>query len=75
MDSAISKIQEILLAQGVIGIAVLVLGFVAYRLYKQLSDVQEERLEDARGVTKALENNTAALNSLTKLIESRRERL
>lgn len=72
MDVALTGVREFLIAQGLSGVVILGLAFAVYRLFTLVSQIQEARIKDAREVTEAVINNTAALHALKELVTNRR---
>ena len=64
--AAIQRLGE----YGLAGIVIMVLGVVTWRLFKLYNEVQEKRFAEARESTKALENNTAALEGMGDVIRA-----
>jgi len=60
--------------QGILGVLVLVLGFVCYKLYNKVQSLQDARLQDQKDVTKdvttVLAANTTSNNLLAEKIEN-----
>lgn len=74
MAELFDKIGSALLELGFPGIVIIVLGWVAYRLYTTNCDLHEKRLTDNRTAIDAINTNTNALDKLTALLSDRRER-
>lgn len=79
MEKAVDGTVELLIAQyGLPGIAILVLGFVAWRFFKlycsaqeKLNALQETRVAEVKEGVRALEANTDAMNRLTEFVRDR----
>lgn len=72
MEQGLSGSVDQLLQLGLPGVVIIGLGFFAYRVFKLYTEVQERRIAEARETVKAMEQNTAALESLTAVIQARR---
>ena len=71
MGDTIDKVVTALLELGFPGIVILVLGFVAYRLFMSNADLHEKRLGDVRTTIDAINKNTNALENLTEILRDR----
>lgn len=60
------------LKQGVLGLVVLALGYAVYYLFNQYKDIQEKRIAENRETTKAIEQNTNTLETLSEVLRERR---
>lgn len=76
MEDGLTGSIGILLDRGILGVVCLALGFISWRLFKMVFELQEKRVEENREVAKTnaevIERNVAAIEGLTKLIEDRR---
>ena len=72
MDKLFTGSIDQLLGQGLPGIVIAVLAFVAWRFFKLYAETQEKRVTETRESVKAMEENTGALEALTTLIRDRR---
>ena len=72
MAEVYDKIATALLELGFPGIVIIVLGFVAYRLFAINSDLHEKRVQDSRTAVEAITSNTATLQTAIELLRDRK---
>jgi hypothetical protein len=74
MTTATPDIPTYFFTQGILGVLVLVLAFVCFKLYTKVQTLQDARLQDAKDVAKdvttVLSANTTSNNLLAAKIES-----
>lgn len=66
-----STFIENLVSLGFQGIVILGLGYTCLKLWAKYDDIQEKRIAEARETTKAIEQNTGALETLTEVLKNR----
>lgn len=74
MTELFDKIGLALLELGFPGIVIIVLGFVAWRLYTNNCELHEKRLTDNRVAIEAINTNTNSLDRLAELLRDRKAR-
>ncbi len=60
------------LDQGVLGLVIVGLGFIAWRLWSKYDEIQEKRIAESRESIKAIEQNTNTLDTLAELLRDRK---
>lgn len=61
-----------LLDRGLLGLAVLALTWVAWRIFRLYAEVQEKRIAESREAVAALVKSAEALDAMADLIRDRR---
>lgn len=56
--------------QGVLGLVIIALGFAVVFLYRKLNEIYEKRIAESRESVKAVEQNTATLETLTEVLRA-----
>lgn len=59
------------LEQGLLGLIILALGFICYRLWSKYDEIQEKRIAESRESIKAIEQNTNTLETMTEVLRER----
>lgn len=67
----VDKIADALLANGISGIAIIILLYAVYKLWLKYDEVQEKRIAESREATKAIEQNTNTLDILSEVLKDR----
>lgn len=67
----IDKVLSPVLALGLPGVMIIVLGFIVYRLAGAYHDIQEKRIEESKEAIKAMSETAKALDGLSELIRDR----
>jgi len=65
------KAFAILLEHGLPGVAIVVLLYAIIRLWNKYDEIQEKRIAESREITKAIEQNTNTLDTLTEVLRDR----
>ncbi len=65
------KVVQGFLDQGVLGLLIISMGFVIWRLWSKYDEVQEKRIAEARESVKAVEQNTNTLETMTEVLRER----
>lgn len=73
MDNLLKGVGETLLSLGLPGVIIIGLAFAVYNLFKLYAETQEKRIVEAREAVKAIEANTAAIDTLSDLVRSDRK--
>ncbi len=60
------------LDQGILGLVIVGLGFIAWRLWSKYDEIQEKRIAESRESIKAIEQNTNTLDTLVELLRDRK---
>ena len=68
MDAVIQGFLD----QGVLGLVIIGLGFIAWRLWSKYDEIQEKRIAESRESIKAIEQNTNTLDTLAELLRDRK---
>lgn len=68
MDTLLESVGEVLLSLGLPGVIIIGLAFTVYNLFKLYAQTQEKRIVEAREAVKAIEANTAAIDTLSDLV-------
>ena len=68
MDAVIQGFLD----QGVLGLVIIGLGFIAWRLWSKYYEIQEKRIAESRESIKAIEQNTNTLDTLAELLRDRK---
>lgn len=68
MDSAINQVTEIVLAQGLVGVIVLVLGICVLKLYNRNQELHQTLYDVGRESVKTNEATAAAINRLSDML-------
>ena len=68
MDAVIQGFLD----QGVLGLVIIGLGFIAWRLWSKYDEMQEKRIAESRESIKAIEQNTNTLDTLAELLRDRK---
>lgn len=68
MDSAINQVTEIVLAQGFVGVIVLVLGICVLKLYNRNQELHQTLYDVGRESVKTNEATAAAINRLSDML-------
>lgn len=71
MDGLITSVGEFLISKGTLGVFVLVLLATCWRLHSLLMVTQEKRVEEALTSSKALSDNSHALDRLSEILKAR----
>lgn len=71
MAELFDKIGTALLELGFPGIVIIVLGWVAYRLFVINSDLHEKRLNDSRTAIDAINSNTNTLQTALDILRGK----
>lgn len=58
--------------QGILGFIIIALATTIVYLFKQYKEIQEKRIAENRDTTKAIEQNTNTLETLTEVLRDRR---
>ena len=65
------KVIQGFLDQGVLGLIIIGMGFVLWRLWSKYDEVQEKRIAESREGIKAIEQNTNSMDTLTEVLRER----
>lgn len=66
----LTGVTGMLLDKGLLGLAALVLGWVSFKLFQRLQDVQDKRIAESRESVKALTDAATAIEQLSDLIRA-----
>ena len=67
MDKVIDAFQK----EGILGFIIIALGLTIVYLFKQYKEIQEKRIAENRETTKAIEQNTNTLETLSEVLRHR----
>jgi len=59
------------LEQGLLGLIILALGYVCFKLWSKYDEIQEKRIAESRESIKAIEQSTNTLDTLTEVLRER----
>lgn len=59
------------LDKGVLGLVIVAMGFVLWRLWSKYDEIQEKRIAESRESIKAIEQNTNTLETMTEVLRER----
>lgn len=65
------KVIQGFLDQGVLGLVIVALGFLVWKLWNKYDDIQEKRIAESREAIKAIESNTNTLETMTEVLRER----
>ena len=66
MDAVVNGFAQ----QGVLGLVIIALGFAVVFLYRKVNEIYEKRVAESRESVKAVEQNTATLETLTEVLRA-----
>jgi predicted negative regulator of RcsB-dependent stress response len=68
-DQALTGVSAFLFTQGILGVCVLVLGWVAWRFFTLYTTTQEKRVEEAQAFADTLLATTRSQDATTALLK------
>lgn len=68
MDSVVKGFLD----QGVLGLVIIALGTISWRLWSKYDEIQEKRIAESRESIKAIEQNTNSMDTLAELLRDRK---
>lgn len=70
MNELLQEAGALLLAKGLLGVICLALAWTSWRFFSLYSEVQEKRIAEGREAIRAINESTAAIETLAEIIKA-----